>query len=98
MVVDAGLSLVGVILEEFLIDLGVVDAAEDAQFSEVQIADGSAAVSTLRGARNNKSKDLLAKVRRPKHYHTWINDRVNEFVIKFGARLVAKSPYAKGRF
>jgi len=48
--IDGGLSLVGVMLEEFLAGLGVADAAEDAKFREVQIADGIAVVSTLKGA------------------------------------------------
>lgn len=47
--IDDGLSLVGVMLEEFLTGLGVADAAEDAKFREVQIADGSAAVSSVGG-------------------------------------------------
>jgi hypothetical protein len=50
--IDVGLSLVGVMLEEFLAGLSVADAAEDAKFREVQIADGSAVVSTLRGRIN----------------------------------------------
>jgi hypothetical protein len=50
--IDVGLSLVGVMLEEFLASLGVADTAEDAKFREVLIADGSAVVSTLRGRIN----------------------------------------------
>lgn len=50
--VDVGLTLVGVMLEEFLTGLGVADAAEDAKFREVQIADRSAVVSTHGGRIN----------------------------------------------
>jgi hypothetical protein len=50
--IDGGLSLVGVMLEEFLAGLGVADAAEDAELRIVQIADGSAVVSMLRGRIN----------------------------------------------
>ena len=46
--IDVGLSMLSVVLEEFLAGFRMADAAEDTKFREVQIADGGAVVSAVR--------------------------------------------------